>query len=288
VTVLLATSADWPDGEPGAGALDAALEDRGIEACWVRWDDDSVDWRAADLVAVRSTWDYMARPGEFLTWAEKVEAGSRLLNGAAAFAWNMDKIYLTTLGDLPVVPTRPAADAAELAREVTGFGVAVVKPRIGAGGAGVLVVDDPADPRLGRVVQDVPGLPPARGPWIVQPLVGSVRTEGETSVFVLDGRAVSQVDKVPGVGEIRVHDYLGGASRPVPMREEAAALAVRAIDLAGRRLGRPLDYARVDLLRLVDGVLAVSEIEATEPGLYLDVLPSNAGPFADLVAARLG
>jgi NAD(P)-dependent dehydrogenase (short-subunit alcohol dehydrogenase family) len=107
-------------------------------------------------------------------------------------------------------------------------------------------------------------------------------------VFVLDGLAVSQVDKVPGVGEIRVHDYLGGASRPVPMREEAAALAVRAIDLAGRRLARPLDYARVDLLRLADGVLAVSEIEATEPGLYLDVLPSNAGPFADLLAARLG
>jgi glutathione synthase/RimK-type ligase-like ATP-grasp enzyme len=288
VTVLLATSVDWPDGEPGAGALDAALEDRGIVARWVRWDDDSVDWAAVDLVAVRSTWDYMARPEEFLAWAEKVEAGGRLLNGAAVFAWNMDKLYLTTLGDLPVVPTRAAADLAELARAVTGFGVAVVKPRVGAGGAGVLVVDDPADPRLGQVVQDVPGLPPARGPWIVQPLVESVRTEGETSVFVLDGRAVSQVDKVPGVGEIRVHDYLGGASRPVPMREEAAALAVRAIDLAGRRLARPLDYARVDLLRLADGVLAVSEIEATEPGLYLDVLPSNAGPFADLVAARLG
>jgi hypothetical protein len=145
VTVLLATSADWPDGEPGAGALDVALEDRGIVARWVRWDDDAVDWTAAELVAVRSTWDYMARPEEFLAWAEKVEAGGRLLNGAAAFAWNMDKVYLTTLGDLPVVPTRLAADAAELAREVTGFGVAVVKPRVGAGGAGVLVVDDPAD-----------------------------------------------------------------------------------------------------------------------------------------------
>ena len=195
MTVLLATSVDWPDGEPGAPALDAALGARGIEARWVRWDDEDVDWAGADLVAVRSTWDYMVRPQEFLAWAWMVEGDSRLLNGADAFAWNMDKIYLTGLDDLPVVPTRSAADGAEIARAVEEFGVAVVKPRVGAGGAGVLVVEDPADPRLGQVVQDVPWLPPARGPWIVQPLVESVRTEGETSVFVLAGRAVSQVDK---------------------------------------------------------------------------------------------
>jgi hypothetical protein len=52
-------------------------------------------------------------------------------------------------------------------------------------------------------------------------------------------------------------------------------------------LGTALDYARVDMMRLADGTLAVSELEATEPGLYLDVLPANAEPFADLVASRL-
>jgi len=71
---------------------------------------------------------------------------------------------------------------------------AVVKPRIGAGGAGVLVVDDPADPRLGQEFRDHPELPTARGPWIVQPLVESVRTEGRPSVFVLDGRAISELE----------------------------------------------------------------------------------------------
>ena len=52
-------------------------------------------------------------------------------------------------------------------------------------------------------------------------------------------------------------------------------------------LGRPLDYARVDQMRLADGSLAVSELEATEPGLYLDVLPGNAEVFAALVADRV-
>lgn len=291
-TVLLVTSSNWPAGEPGATALDAALAARGLDASWVVWDDPDVDWAAADLVAVRSTWDYIERHEEFVAWARKVGEQTLLLNGAEVFAWNVDKAYLTSLGGassggLPVVPTRTADTVEELAAGVRAFGTAVVKPRVGAGGAGVLVVDDPADPRLGTEVKDHPELPAGRGPWVVQPLVESVRTEGETSVFVLAGDAVAQVDKLPSGGEIRVHEHFGGGSTPVPLREEAAALALHAVRATEQVLGTALDYARVDMMRLADGTLAVSELEATEPGLYLDVLPGNAEPFADLVASRL-
>jgi glutathione synthase/RimK-type ligase-like ATP-grasp enzyme len=287
--VLLATSSGWSTGEPGAPALDSALAARGIDARWAVWDDPAVDWSAAALVAVRSTWDYIERHDEFVDWARKLEGQTVLLNGADVFAWNVDKAYLTGLGgDLPVVPTRVAATLAELQDAVSAFGTAVVKPRVGAGGVGVLVVDDPADPRLGTEVRDHPELHTARGPWVVQPLVESVRTEGETSVFVLGRAAISQVDKLPTGGEIRVHEHFGGASTPVTLREEAAALALHATRAAERVVGTSLDYGRVDMMRLDDGTLAVSELEVIEPGLYLDVLPANAEPFADLVAARLG
>ena len=46
-------------------------------------------------------------------------------------------------------------------------------------------------------------------------------------------------------------------------------------------------HGRVDLMRLADGTLAVSELELIEPGLYLDVVPGNAERFARMVAARL-
>ena len=52
-------------------------------------------------------------------------------------------------------------------------------------------------------------------------------------------------------------------------------------------LGERLPYARVDLMRLADGELAVSELEVTEPGLYLDVLPGNAEEYAGVLAAAL-
>lgn len=284
MTVLLATSGDLPRGEPGAPVLDAVLTERGFDFAWARWDDPDVDWAAADLVAVRSTWDYVTRPAEFLAWTASLDQG-RLLNGADVFAWNHDKRYLADLGDLPAVPTVLADDRAELALAVTRFGTAVVKPRVGAGGAGLIVVTDPEDPRLGVPVRSMPGYPEVGGPWVVQPLVDSIRTHGEVSVFVLDGRLVQRFDKQPGGDDVRVNEEFGGSVRAVAMGD-VGGLALRAYDALGERFGRPMDYLRVDLLQW-DGEWVVSELELIEPGLYLDVSPANAGPYADLLTTRL-
>lgn len=277
--VLLTTFAAMPDGEPGHEALDVELARRGIDARWVRWDDAEVDWAAASVVAVRSTWDYEWRLEEFLAWAEAVEAaGPVLLNGAALFRWNTDKRYLVELAGrgVPIVPSALVDDRAGVAAAVAEHGRAVVKPRVGAGGRGLIVVDD-ADawtPEAGH------------GPWLAQPVVESVHTDGEISVFVLDGRATSQVRKVAAAGEVRVHEQYGGASYLAELEPEPAELAVTTVRAVEELLGSSLAYARVDLMRY-DGRLVVSEVEATEPGLYLDVIPGNAVAFADAVQARL-
>jgi glutathione synthase/RimK-type ligase-like ATP-grasp enzyme len=280
-TVLLATFALLPDGEPGGERLVDGLAARGVDARWASWDDPSVDWAGADLVAVRSTWDYHRRCTEFLDWARAVEKETPLLNGADVFAWNADKAYLVGLGDrVPVVPTSLLDDGClveGLRAAIDQFGTVVVKGRTGASGVGVVQAERTDDQRLSGLTA---------GPWVVQPLVESVRTRGETSVFVLDGVPVSQVDKLPGAGEIRVHEEYGGASRPVSLDVEAAEVAVTALREAASLLGTGLDYGRVDLMEH-DGRLVVSELELIEPGLYLDLVPANAGPFADLVAARL-
>jgi glutathione synthase/RimK-type ligase-like ATP-grasp enzyme len=278
--LLLATSAAWPDGEPGHGHLDEALDRAGISARWVVWDDERVDW-AGSLVAVRATWDYDARLAEFLAWARSVP---RLLNGAEAFVWNTDKAYLVQLADagVTVVPTLVVEGEESLPAAIAEFGSAVAKPRTGAGGRGVVVFDgvDGGPPGLDESL-----LGP--GPWVVQPLVESVRIEGEGSVFVLDGEVVSAARKRPAAGEIRVHEQYGGSTVAVPVTEEAAGLARRTVAAAEELLGHRLDYARVDHLRLADGSLAVSELEITEPGLYLDELPGNGAAFAALVRRRL-
>ena len=285
-SVLLVTCRPWPDGEPGGGLLVAALAERGIDAEWVCWDDTSVDWHAADLVVVRSTWDYSVRYAEFLAWARSLDQ-SRMLNGADVFDWNHDKRYLAELDGLPVVPTLLAATSDEFTAAIARFGRTVVKPRVSAGGAGLIVVDAPDDDRLGTVIRSHPSYPPVGGPWIAQPLLESIRESGESSMFVLGGRVCSQVDKWPAGEEVRVHEEFGGRSHPVPPGRETSALALQAWTAIGERFRRPLDYARVDMLRY-DDRWVVSELELIEPGLYLDIVPENAGPFADLVTSQLG
>jgi glutathione synthase/RimK-type ligase-like ATP-grasp enzyme len=275
--VLLATCARMPDGEEWAGTnhLLPALGERGIDGRWVVWDDPAVDW-SQSLVAVRATWDYEQRREEFLAWARSLP---QMLNSADVFEWNTDKAYLTQLADtgVSVVPTVVVERSEDLLGAVAGFGHAVVKPSVGAGGRGVVVLDGSS--------QEEPDF--GSGPWVVQPLVESVRTEGETSVFVLDGEVVSQAQKRPAPGELRVHEMYGGTTVATPVTDEAAALARGAVAAAEKILGERLDYARVDSMRLADGTLAVSELEVTEPGLYLEVLPDNADAFADLVVDRL-
>jgi glutathione synthase/RimK-type ligase-like ATP-grasp enzyme len=281
-TVLLATFNLLPAGEYGGAELVSALADRGVEARWVCWDDPAVDWAAADLVAVRSTWDYHRRLSDFLDWAHAVEKETRLLNGAAVFAWNADKAYLARLdGDVPVVPTALLDDSdlvAGLTAALDRWGSVVIKPRVGAGGIGVVVASSLDDGRLEGLVA---------GPWIVQPLVESVRTSGETSVFVLEGRAVAQVDKSVAGDEVRVHELYGGSSRPVPLDPDRAQVAEAAVRTAAALRDADLSYARVDLIEW-EGAWVVSELELIEPGLYLDVAPELAGLFADLVVDRLG
>lgn len=285
--VLLATDAEWPDGEPCGELLVKAFADRGLVATWARWDDPGVDWSAARVVAVRSVWDYELRRDEFLGWTEHVARWSRLLNGASVFRWNTDKSYLLDLERIgvPVVPTALLDDPADFGEVSRRFaGRVVVKPRVAAGGRGLTILD--TGPDLGalggfgaELVDD------RRGPWVVQPLVESIRTEGETSVFVLGGVPVSQARKLPVGDEVRVHETYGGSMEPVEPTDEAMLIAAETVAAARQLFDEDLCYARVDLMRLADGQLVVGELEVTEPGLYLDVLPGNADAFAEVVVA---
>lgn len=283
-TVLLATCADLPHGEHGGAALVEALAERGLEGRWVVWDDQSVDWTSG-LVAVRATWDYETRLPEFLAWTRRLP---RLLNSAELFAWNTDKAYLAALSaaGLRVVPTIVVEDESELPAAIAEVSTeapsAVVKPRVAAGGRGVVVFDDLEG---GPAELDEASL--QMGPWVVQPLVESVRTEGEWSAYVIGGEVVSAALKRPVGEEIRVHEEYGGSTAPAEVTDELRALALAAVEATERVSGERLDYARIDALRLPDGALAVSEVEATEPGLYLDELPGNATAFAALCAQAL-
>ena len=158
----------------------------------------------------------------------KVEAATRLLNGADVFAWNVDKAYLAGLGPVDATgtagrPTELAADATRSPTPYAEFGTSVVKPRVGASGVGVIVVDDPDDPRLAPIQSH----PSRHARSVGRAAAGRVGADRGRDLGVRarrPGRS-RRWTSCPAGDEIRVHEQFGGASRPVPLRDECADLA---------------------------------------------------------------
>lgn len=270
--------------------LIAALEALGVEAESVVWADPDIDWDGFDVAVLRSTWDYIDETAAFLDTLAVIEASScALVNSASVAEWNARKTYLFDLAErgVPIVPafeatgaTRAAVAAAEREVAASGWQTVVVKPVVGAGASDVRRL--PAA-ELGATLRALDGADEARPgrPFLVQPLVESVMSEGEWSYILIDGAVSHVLRKRPATGDYRAHGIYGGTVEPAtPTRDDLAQ-----IEDMWRALPFDLAYARLDVLR-VDDRLAVLELEAIEPMLYLDLAPGSADRLARAVLAR--
>lgn len=282
--VLLATCAEVPDGDDDEQAAIDVLRADGIDAQPSVWDDPDVDWAAADLVVVRSTWDYTLRREEFLYWARSVR---RLANPAAVLAWNTDKTYLRQLADagLPVVPTswfQPGDEVGDLAPDV------VVKPTISAG------AKDTRRHRAGSSARaHAEQLLNAGRAVMVQPYIDAVDTAGETGLVWLGDRFSHAFRKgallaagADATADLYALEEIGARE---PSRAELAT-GERVLDAlaelapAGRA---DLLYARVDLVPDPSGVPVLLELELTEPSLWFAADPSAVARWVAAVKGWL-
>jgi glutathione synthase/RimK-type ligase-like ATP-grasp enzyme len=257
--------------------LCAALEERGAHARVEPWDADdaSAGWSLADLVAVRTTWDYTERRDEFLAWAARMTATTRLQNPLAVLEWNSHKRYLAELGDagVPVVPTRLVRAGSTPAP--LGPGRVVVKPAVSAGGRG-------AHRGLGSELDETLAGLVAVGDALVQPAVEGIDADGEVSLIRLGEQWSHAVRKFPGPGGFLVHEKHGGRvedHEPTPRELEVAEAALACAPA-------PVHAARVDLVRF-DGEPVVMELELIEPELFLRRAPDAAGLLAGALLASV-
>ncbi len=280
--IALATSADHPGLAPDDQLLLAALRAAGAEAEPAVWDDPAYPWADCRLVVVRSTWDYVGRREEYLAWADATGRVTRVENDPGTLRWNTDKTYLVALErrGVAVVPGAILAESSHGGLErllaARGWGEAVVKPVIGAGGQDTFRV------RAGRVSSAGESLAAAlaRSPMLVQPFL-PVTDEGELSLLWFGGEFSHAARKRPAAGEFRVQEQFGGSTVPAVAGPEEVALGRRI--LAG--LDRSPLYARLDFLHDGRGWL-LSEIELTEPSMFLALDPAAPARFARAVLAR--
>lgn len=280
--IALATSSQHPDLAPDDRLLLDALRAEGAEAEPAVWDDPDYPWSSRRLVVIRSTWDYPGRRETYLAWAESTSGVVRLENDAATLRWNTDKGYLADFERRghAVVPTAVLDEGTMAGLErllaARGWDEAVVKPLVGAGGYDTFRV------RAGRVAAAGEPLAAAlaRTRLLVQPFLPVVE-EGELSLLFLDGSFSHAARKRPALGEFRVQEQFGGSTLPAVASPAEVALGERIVAALDRC---PL-YARLDFLHSPDGWL-LSEIELTEPSMFLALDPAAPVRFARAVLAR--
>jgi hypothetical protein len=307
VSIALVTARAARDLDADLAPLDAALRACGANVCIADWDDTAVDWSAFDLALLRSPWDYTQRLAEFLTWAERIAAQTRLLNPLPVIRWNTDKHYLAELArsgvaTVPSVFVEPGDDAAAaLDRYLCGDAAVsrpaatlshegrgeefVVKPAVGAGSrhAQRYARAERADAlaHVRRLVDNGRSV-------LLQPYLDRVDEHGETALIFFDGVFSHAIRKGPllrrGEGPTRA---LFAAEHITPRTPSADELRVAERTLAAIPFSGPLLYARVDVIHDADGAPRVLELELTEPSLFFAHASGSAERFTAAIVARI-
>ncbi len=251
----------------------------------------AIDWRAPlaeltgfDAALIGSAWDYTEAKDEFVARLEALEAaGVAVHNSAAVVRWNADKLYLRELAarGAPSIPTlwpdAPTEDDVRDALAAFGTNRVVVKRRVGAGAIGQesFRADDPA---LAGWRMDQPAM--------IQPFLASIQTEGECSFIFVGGVFSHALVKRAAPGDYRIQSLYGGIE--VPLDPSSADRAAAGAIMALLPFAAPPLYARIDMVRLDDGELAVIEAELIEPYLYPLQGPDFGRMLADAVLAAAG
>lgn len=283
--IHLLTCAGHAGLAPDDRYLLAALRARGVSAEPVVWEDPLVAWDEAELTVVRSTWDYTFRREAFLRQLAHIAQRSLLVNPLDVIAWSSHKQYLLELEQrgVPIVPTELVrqGEAPDLGSVATtrGWSELVVKPAVGAGGQWTRRFDRSqvaeAQAHLERVL--------AHEDALVQPFLPAIEAEGEVSLVCIDGELSHAVHKRGAPGDFRIHEEHGGQVAATTPTDELKGLALRALTA----VPAPPCYARVDVVRGLDGRPCVMELELVEPELFFGASAEGTARMADALLSRL-
>ncbi|WP_298915200.1 hypothetical protein [uncultured Algimonas sp.] len=262
-------------------SLRSGFETLGLQLDPVLWDEADDHAPGFDALLPLMVWDYFeGHEARFLATMARAAEVTPVLNPPDLLRWNSDKLYLDEMArrGAKVIPTRRVdgvtpADA-QAAFKAFGTDRIVIKPQVG-GGAWRQALYGKGEPW-----PDADALPPEGA--LIQPFLPSVQSEGEYSFLYFGGRFSHALLKTAKPGDYRIQSLYGGSEATYqPSADEIAGADAILATLDDAPL-----YARVDLLRGLDGQLALIELEMIEPYLYL--------PHAEVVdgvnqgAVRLG
>ena len=265
-----------------AGLAGSGLVGSGVEVIEADWRAPMEDFAGVSLALIGSAWDYTGAKDAFIArLAALAAAGVRVCNPLDVVRWNADKCYLRELArrGVPSIPTlwpeMPGPQDIAAAFDHFGCDRVVAKRRVGAGAMGQVSFTR-GDPAIADWAMDQPAM--------IQPFLPAIQSEGEYSFIFIDGQLSHALIKRAQAGDYRIQAKYGGVEAPIvpTPADRAAAQGVMAM----LPFDAPL-YARIDMLRMPDGHLALIEAELIEPYLYPQQGPRLGEMLARAVLRRL-
>jgi glutathione synthase/RimK-type ligase-like ATP-grasp enzyme len=222
------------------------------------------------------------RTGAYLEWLARLDP-HRTFNAPTLIRWNLSKDHLLDLErrGAPVPRTTEAAAEAVAIRDALQaleLHEAVIKPVVGASGAGVERVTRGTE----AAALERAGAGKALERVLVQEFLGEI-VGGELAGVFFDGVYSHGLRRTPARGEYRVNAQYGGTTR----RAELAPAVVAAMREVLALVPGSALYARIDGVVRRDGRFVLMEVEVNEPGLGLDLAPGSADRFAEALLGRL-
>jgi hypothetical protein len=256
------------------------MEAMGWEVDAVRWRTEKPDWNRYDAVYIGVPWDYPEDPEGFLSTLGTIdESRALLVNDLELVRWSLAKTYLRDLEQrgADIVPSlwrdEMTPETLEEAFDLHGTGRIIVKPVVSTNATDTyLLTRERArelKDELERVFTD--------RPFVVQPFIESILTDGEYSLFYFNRVLSHATVKVPKKGDFRVQEEHGADLSSITPEAALVETGNHVMSLV-----EPMPvYTRADFVRGADGRFLVMELELIEPSMYLRMDPEAPTRFAE-------
>jgi glutathione synthase/RimK-type ligase-like ATP-grasp enzyme len=253
----------------------------------VAWDDPRQRWSDFDAVVVRSTWDAVDRPEEYLAWAKFVDGETILINPRAAIAGTLDKHFLSDLAAAGVKLPRTTFVAGNDGWQPPN-GDFVVKPAISGGGRETALY---REAELDDARRHVDRLLGQGRDVIVQEHLAAVHSRGEIKLVLIGGRFSHAIRTGPllrhGAGVLDRPWEVPTGAEPITPTAAELAFAEDVVRQLESHLSTSLAYARIDVVSRSADDVVLMEAEVIDPSLSLWASASAPSLLASSIASRL-
>lgn len=262
MNIIFATYKGRPEPSSNDSLVADWLINEGHRVQGVPWSEGRGNFDDADLIVIRSTWDYPRHLERFEHWLDDVR-DLPIVNSVDLIKWNLRKSYLLELAHkgFNIPRSQVLHDPGDIDRVLLEWSEerGIIKPLIGASGFAVEMV------QLGN-------RPDA---FLLQEFVPEIKN-GELSMAFFAGEFSHAVIKKPREGEFRVNSAFGGQIRAIT---PAANVIHQAESIVGSLPSKPL-YARVDGV-VVNDAFMLFELELIEPSFFFKAEPKAASRFGE-------